>query len=208
MRSFVPFAITGSLMLAIGVQAQSLSEHAAAAAGATIGTAAGKPLSNAITKIFGQVDSAAQNAAKNPSKPLTKTTTETPAVTVPALGGPASSGPTASGGSSYSQSSSVSRRRAPRSQSAANVPVVAQPFAIVPVEPPAKQATAEELALIKVGATEKELVEALGRPSSRITIPDEGHMLETLQYRANGRPLATIRLDNGQVVTIEPIAQN
>jgi hypothetical protein len=204
MRSFVPFAITGSLMLAASLQGQSLSEHAAAAAGATIGTAAGKPLSNAITKIFGQVDSAAQNAAKNP-KPLTKTTSEPAAsVPLPRMGAIVNSDPPVSGG----QSGTGSRRRAPRSESAANVPVVAQPFAIVPVEPPAKQATAEELALIKVGTTEKELVEALGRPSSRITIPDEGHMLETLQYRANGRPLATIRLDNGQVVTIEPVAQN
>jgi hypothetical protein len=192
-------------MLAVGVQAQSLSEHAAAAAGATIGTAAGKPLSNAITKIFGQVDSAAQNAAKNPSKPLTKTTSEPAAsVPLPRMGAIVNADPPVSGG----QSGTGSRRRAPRSESATNVPVVAQPFAIVPVEPPAKQATAEELALIKIGATEKELVEALGRPSSRITIPDEGHMLETLQYRANGKPLATIRLDNGQVVTIEPIAQN
>jgi hypothetical protein len=207
MRLFVPLAITGSLLLAATVQAQSLSEHAAAAAGATIGTAAGKPLSNAITKIFGQVDSAAQTAAKNPSKPLTKTTTEpAAAVPLPHIGTIVNSDPPVSGGSG--QSGSGSRRRAPRGESVANAPVVAQPFAIVPVEPPAKQATAEELALIKVGATEKELVEALGRPSSRITIPDEGHMLETLQYRANGRPLATIRLDNGQVVTIEPIAQN
>jgi hypothetical protein len=204
MRSLAPIAIIGSLIVSSGIQAQSLSEHAAAAAGATIGTAAGKPLSNAITKIFGQVDSAAQNAAKNPSKPLTKTTTETPAVKIPALGAPAASGPAAAGDSNYSQPSTGSRRRAPRSESAAYAPVVAQPFAIVPVEPPVKQATAEELALIKIGTTEKELIAALGLPTSRITIPDEGHMLETYQYRANGKPLATIRLDNGQVVTIEP----
>jgi len=204
MRLLAPIAIIGSLIVSSGIQAQSLSEHAAAAAGATIGTAAGKPLSNAITKIFGQVDSAAQNAAKNPSKPLTKTTTETPAAKVPALGTPTASGPAAAGDSSHGQPSTGSRRRAPRSESAAYGPVVAQPFAIVPVEPPAKQATAEELALIKIGTTEKDLIAALGPPTSRITIPDEGHMLETYQYRANGKPLATIRLDNGQVVTIEP----
>lgn len=197
MRSLAPIAI---LILSSGIQAQSLSEHAAAAAGATIGTAAGKPMSNALTKIFGKVQSDAEKAAKNPnpSKPLTKTTVETPVVKTPAVGA-ASSTPSA-------QPSSVSHRRSPHSETATFAPVVAQPFVIVPVEPPAvKQATAEELALIKIGTSEKDLVEALGRPSSRITIPEEGHMFETLQYRANGKPLAIIRLDNGQVVTIEPV---
>lgn len=52
MRSLAPIALLGSLSLVIGAQAQSLAEHAAAASGATIGTAAGKPLSNAITKIL------------------------------------------------------------------------------------------------------------------------------------------------------------
>jgi hypothetical protein len=204
MRSFAPIAIFGSLIVTGGMQAQSMSEHAAAAAGATIGTAAGKPLSNAITKIFGQVDTTAQKAAKNPSKPLTKTTTEAPAVKLPATGATVTAGPPATGGGS-SPSSSGSHRRTPRSESAAYEPAAAPTFTIVPVTAPVKQATAEELALIKVGTTEKDLVEALGRPTSRITIPEEGHMLETYQYRANGKQLGTVRLDNGQVVTIEPV---
>src|SRR5260370_18098252 len=150
MRSRARIAIIGRLIVTSGVQAQSLSEHAAAAAGATIGTAAGKPLSNAITKIFNQVDSDAQKAAKNPSKPLTKTTSETKSVTVPAAGAPANSGPAATGGSS--QPSSGSRRRAPRSESAAYAPVAVPTFTIVPVAPPlVNKATAEELALIQSG---------------------------------------------------------
>lgn len=197
MRLLAPIAI---LIVSYGVQAQSLAEHAAAASGATIGTAAGKPLSDAITKIFGQVNSDAEKAARNPSKPLTKTKSETPAAKVPDIGIPASSGPAAT-----SAGSTAAHHRAPRSESTAYVPVPQQQFTIVPVEPPVKQATAEELALIKIGTTEKDLVEALGRPTSRISIPEEGHMLETYQYRANGKPLATIRLDNGQVVTIEPV---
>lgn len=196
MRSLASIAV---LIVSYGVQAQSLAEHTAAASGATIGTAAGKPLSDAITKIFGQVNSDAEKAARNPSKPLTKPKSETPAAKIPDLGVSASSGPAASGGRS------ASRHRAPHSESTASVPMPEQRFTIVPVEPPVKQATAEELALIQIGTTEKDLVAALGQPTSRITIPEEGHMLETYQYRANGKPLATIRLDNGQVVTIEPV---
>src|SRR5258706_407380 len=110
MRSLAPIAL---VLVSFGVQAQSFSEHAAAAAGATIGTAAGKPISNAITKIFGTVQSDAEKAAKNPSKPLTKTaTTETPAVKAPAIGIPVSSGPAPSSGGG----GSVSHRRTPRSE--------------------------------------------------------------------------------------------
>ena len=63
MRSLAPIALLGSFLLVTAAQAQSLAEHAAAASGATIGTAAGKPLSNAITKIFGQTDTTTKKAA-------------------------------------------------------------------------------------------------------------------------------------------------
>src|ERR1039458_1591126 len=71
MRSLAPIALLGSFLLVTAVQAQSLAEHAAAASGATIGTAAGKPLSNAMTKIFGQTDTTTKNAASAPA--VTKT---------------------------------------------------------------------------------------------------------------------------------------
>ena len=67
MRSLGALALFGSLVLANAAFGQALTEHAAAAAGATIGTAAGKPISNALTNIFGNVDHAtATAAASNP----------------------------------------------------------------------------------------------------------------------------------------------
>ena len=78
---------------------------------------------------------------------------------------------------------------------------IAQPIVKVP--------TIEEIANIKVGTTEDELVIALGQPASRVSIPDDdGHLRETCQYWANGRQLGTIRLDNGQVVTVETRPEN
>ena len=47
MRSLVLTALLGSVAAA-SLLGQSLTEHAAAAAGATIGTAAGKPLGTAL----------------------------------------------------------------------------------------------------------------------------------------------------------------
>jgi hypothetical protein len=72
----------------------------------------------------------------------------------------------------------------------------------VPPEPQQKEPTAEELASIKVGATEKEMMATLGPPESRVTIPDDGHLIEICQYWAKGKQLATYRLDNGQVVNV------
>jgi hypothetical protein len=209
MRSFA-FIFPASLILIAGVQAQSLTEHAAAAAGATIGTAAGKGLSNSITKIFGETDqktaSAAKAETKKPAKPAN----------VPLPGDPPSSryASPSSGGSAASfevapspvpsQPRNRARRPAPpqeESAAAALAPVVAAP--VVP-EPVVKVPTAEEVASIKIGTSESDLLAALGQPASRVIIPDDdGHLREICQYWANGKALGTIRLDNGQVVTVE-----
>ncbi len=198
MRAFAYIAIAGSLLLASSIPAQTLTEHAAAAAGATIGTAGGKQVSNAITKIFGQVDDTAKKAAgaKVEAAAPVKQTSATPAA-APSFAATGSSTPT---------------RRKPRtpapdyeSTASVNTPVLA---ARVAEEPTRKEPTAEELAGIKVGATKKDLLAALGTPASRVTIPDEGHLLEICQYWAKGKPIGTVRLDNGQVVTVEPRSDN
>jgi len=198
MRSIATATLLGSFLLVTGVQSQSLSEHAAAAAGATIGTAAGKPLSNAITKIFGHVDNDAQKAAavkaepKAPAKALVPDTAASPDLALKPAG------------QSTPSTSSETRRRTTSSAAprATYLPVAATPT--IAQEPARREPTAEELASVKVGAAESEVLAALGQPESRVTIPDEGHLLQICQYWANGQPLGTIRLDNGQVVSVEP----
>ena len=73
MRSLAFTALVGSFVatsfLASSLAGQSLTEHAAAAAGATIGTAAGKPLGTTLGKIFGDVDKATTTAAGTKPKP-------------------------------------------------------------------------------------------------------------------------------------------
>jgi hypothetical protein len=75
MRLFATIALFGTFVSIVNLQAQSLAEHGAAAAGATIGTAAGKPISNAVTKIFGQVDEQTKSASKTDVKVVRPTTT-------------------------------------------------------------------------------------------------------------------------------------
>jgi hypothetical protein len=68
MRSLAFTALVGSF-IASTLAGQSLTEHAAAAAGATIGTAAGKPLGTTLGKIFGDVDKTTSTASGTKAKP-------------------------------------------------------------------------------------------------------------------------------------------
>src|ERR1700733_3166249 len=90
MRSLAIIALLGSFVASTRLAAQSLPEHAAAAAGATIGTAAGKPLGTALGKVFGNVDKTASTAATpKPKTVLTKPApVAPPETTAHAPGGP------------------------------------------------------------------------------------------------------------------------
>jgi hypothetical protein len=43
----------------------------------------------------------------------------------------------------------------------------------------------------------------LGPPAGRITMDDDGHLMETYQYAANGTSLGTVRLTDGTVSSVE-----
>jgi hypothetical protein len=235
MRLLAATALFATFVSIANLQAQSLAEHGAAAAGATIGTAAGKPISNAVTKIFGQVDDQAKSASKTdvkvvrPASPGEKPSPAGPAAT--ATGGaqtlPAGPGPAPAAASAGSPGGTTdeltepasaarraraeSRRAATRlrrqRESAASESAAALPAPIaapVPVEPAVKEPTPEEVAGIQIGASEKDVVDALGVPASRVIIPDDdGHLRESYQYWAKGSQIGTVRLDNGYVVKIE-----
>jgi hypothetical protein len=212
MRSLAPIALFGSFLLVSGAQAQSLAEHAAAASGATVGTAAGKPLSNAITKIFGQTDASTKKAASASvnTKTAAKPEAEAAPLIPPAPQGGGGGGALPSlGGSSSGGRSTPSRHGGFEQRSAAQYAAINPPEPVPAVlEPPRKEPTAEELAGIHVGASEQEVVSALGRPESTVTIPDDGHLVQICQYWSNGKQLGTVRLDNGQVVSVESRNQN
>jgi hypothetical protein len=188
--------------------AQSLTEHAAAAAGATIGTAAGKPLGTALGKVFGDVDKSASTAATpKTAKPIVvkpaETTAHAPvAPTAYAGGGDSSVGSAGGGGGS----SHHSVRRREREVDAEVLPPAPAIPILVPVAAQivVKEPTVEEVASIKVGTTSSELRATLGMPESRVSIPgDDGHLLEICQYWAKGEAVGTVRLDNGRVISVQ-----
>jgi hypothetical protein len=209
MRSLALIALLGSFIASTRLAAQSLTEHAAAAAGATIGTAAGKPLGTALGKVFGNVD----NTASTVATPKPKVVVAKPAaVAPPEATAHVSSAPLVSGGGDggagtgdgVSSHRSARRRELPVQREAATTQPVIPEIAPVVAAPVIKEPTVEEVASIKVGATASELRSTLGAPESRVSIPgDDGHLLEICQYWAKGEPLGTIRLDNGLVVSVQ-----
>ena len=216
MRSLV-IVVPASLVFVAGLQAQALTEHAAAAAGASIGTAGGKGISNSMTKIFGDVDKQTGKAAD--SKKQTKTVADPSAQKDSAKrasgAGPAPIEPTPfpSGRRPAHRAQHPLAPQPVQPEKTVAVRAVVNPApAAVPAPPPepvVKVPTREELTAVKVGATESDMIAALGQPSSRVTIPDDdGHLRESCQYWANGHVLGTIHLDNGQVASVVPSPEN
>lgn len=72
------------------------------------------------------------------------------------------------------------------------------PAAALAPPPPSE----EDFAKVKEGSARQDVFAALGTPSSRITIPDEGHLIEILSYSDGARRLGSVRMDNGQVVSV------
>jgi hypothetical protein len=216
MRSLALIAL-GTFVASAGLTGQSLAEHAAAAAGATVGTAAGKPLGTALGKIFGGVDTSTSKAAGakvvKPVEPKAEVITSAPALAPapPLLSNGSGESAGSGSGSATARSASASARRAARRRELAAAPeplgsaeISQAPITPIVVAPVVKEPSVEEIAAVKVGATAKELEAALGPPESRVSIPDDdGHLLEICQYWSKGQALGTVRLDNGHVVSVQ-----
>jgi hypothetical protein len=192
---------------------QNIIEHAAAAAGATIGTGAGKALSNGIDKILGRAADTGSNAGKpttvRPS-PTTPAVTPTPTLSAPTtvLQGPGSpAGPTGTSQPGPTQHARARRSAVPvdpdkpvfAAPEVASAPV--RPLAIAPPPP-----SPEDFAKLKEGSPREDVQTALGTASSRITIPgDDGHLIEILSYYDGNRHIGTVRMDNGVVVSVSAV---
>lgn len=197
MRSLYPILI---VTLALPAFPQALVEHSAAAAGATIGTTAGKSLSNSMDRIFGNMEENTVHAAG-----VTKKVEKKKEQVLSAETGSAQTdadGPASPNGKTKSARSRRGKAGA-RTETAATAPLIA-----IPAPPPLpKEPALEDLLNVQTGTREEALTASLGRPSSRISIPDDGHLLEILRYTAGGQLLGVVRVDNGAVVSVQPASQ-
>jgi hypothetical protein len=181
------------------IQAQSMAEAAAAATGGVAGGVAGKQVSDGITAIFGKVDETAKKAAKpETTKPAVKTPAPQRSYTGTAMmdvgpgvprGVPDSVPPPPGSGGSH-------RKRVPVA--------VAKAEPVTPLLPPPPEfaVTREDLKKVYRGMNREDVLR-LGPVSARITMFEEGHLVEMYRYQAQDTTVGRVVLTDGAVSSVE-----
>lgn len=193
MRSIFVF-----VLLTATAGAQSMVENAAAAAGGSVGGVAGRSVGKGIANIFGKVDRTAAKAAK------TGTSSKAAAAQDDAL---MEVGPGVPKGAPnvpppppiHRTVRKTARTRTPEPERAPEP----RPVRVAYVAPPApREATAADLEKITTGMTRARVMD-LAPPAARITMVEDGHLLEIYRYQAGDTNLGTVRLIDGAVSQIQ-----
>jgi hypothetical protein len=208
-------------VIAAIVSAQTLVEHAAAAAGGTAAAAAGKKVSEGIDSVFGKLGTITKDAAApsdNKNKPRRGIDPAPPipevrlgagtAATVPAVpGAKKAATPAVASKRTTDGSAGVAPASATEAAAAATDPAAAEAPAVpaAPAVPPTPQVTASDVAATVVGTTREDVTGKLGKPASRVTMDDDGKLVEIYTYRNAGGSLGSLRLVNGQVTEVRPL---
>jgi hypothetical protein len=179
--------------------AQSMVETSAAAAGGAVGGVAGKKVSDAVTNILNKVDKTAAKAAADKAR-AEKEKNEPMLEVGPGVPHNHAAGAKAEPKESVPPPPPV--RHAAR-HSAPPPPPAPEPVAVpAPEPPPAPPITATDLRTIAVGATRDDVVK-LGIPSARVTMFDDGHVLEVFRYVLKETDIGTVRLTDGAVSSVQ-----
>lgn len=182
------------LAVAIPTFGQAIAEHAAAAAGSSMGVLAGKPASKALHKVKTNLDQAAKSdkTATKPDAPKASKSTAAHAAPAPSADPFPVQMPPA-----------VPRTR--RHQRSAPAAISRERDYVEEVKQPETAAVSArpDFSKVQQGMERARVLAVLGEPASRITIPDEGHLLEIFRFSAGSLWLGTVRLDNGAVVQVE-----
>jgi hypothetical protein len=184
---------------------QALVEHAAAAAGGSVGGVAGKKVSDGLNSIFGKIDKQTSKAAKGASAgtaasnaPLLEVGPGVPKATAPAA--PASTVATATV-AGYPPPPPPVRSATVHKAPASRVARVLPP-AIPRIEPPeSTPVTREELRLVTTGMQRPDVLR-LGIPAAKITMYDDGHLVEIYRYHSNDTTIGAVRLTDGTVSSV------
>jgi hypothetical protein len=177
--------------------AQAILEHAAGAVTGSAGAVGGKKISDAIDTIFKKTNTEMKKAG-DPKAPATpqksRTLTQQKSSGVDPIGPASRAGAVRPAGPKQQQPELPAEAREGES---APVPAVVPPAA-----PPPVVATAEEFAKLTPGTTGQDLAARLGAPAYKISIPEDGHLLEIYHYSANGVDLGSVRVVDGAVAEV------
>jgi hypothetical protein len=202
-----------ALLLASSGFGQSLVEHSAAAAGGAVGGVAGKKVSDGLTAIFEKVDQHTQKAAKGAAPAQ---------ATAPGRGKDASKSASAPASASSNDNEplfevgpGVPKQRAsvpppppPVHHAVAHhktlrlPPARRVPVPIIPTEgEQVVQISLAELKTVTAGMSRSDVLR-LGTPAARVTMYDDGHLVEIYRYLERDTNLGTVRLTDGSVSSV------
>lgn len=188
MRQTLVFVLLGGC-----VWGQAMVEHAVAAAGGSAAGVAGKKVSDGITKILTKVDQQTRKAADTTRNArgleVGPGTPKAPADSVPPP--PPARRAAVQKLSALPPPPPIPARS--RSTEAAPVP---------PPPPPEPEATGDDLKNITAGMHRDDVLK-LGAPASRITMFEDGHVVEIYRYMAKDTTLGVVRLTDGAVSSIQ-----
>jgi hypothetical protein len=192
------------LALAGSAWSQAFTEATAAIAGGSVGGVAGKKLSDGITNVFQKVDATASKAAKTgkvPESAVQKAAHGTAQGTVLQVG-PAG---VVKDHSLVPPPPPAVRRASvvppPPAAPASPAPSYIQPIPVL-APPPPRHATPEDLQALASGTNRSDVLK-LGPPSSRITMYDDGHLVEIYRYQARDTTFGVVRLSDGTVSNVQ-----
>lgn len=218
---FLLIAVIGGTLVG-GACAQAMIEHAASAAGGSIGGVGGKKVSDGISSVFGKVDGQAKAAAKTGKSVKSDKKANASDEPMLQLGAPTvvdrSKGeankkeiapkPAHSAKSVNHQAAPAAPHTtpahpsAPASEPSAHpVPAAAAAIPVVAPPPPAPEIvpSRESLSAVAVGTSRQDVLAKVGTPSSRITMFEDGGAVEILRFSAKSGSLGSVRIVNGSV---------
>jgi hypothetical protein len=192
MRLVLHFSI---LLTVAGVAwSQGLTEAAALVGGGSAASGGAKKVGQGIAAVLQNVNTSASKAAKSGVKTADKFSENVVLQTAP-------------GG--VVKDHSLVPPPPPAKKVAAVVPpppplTPPSPAVSTPVRalPPAPQATADDLKTLASGTSKAEVLK-LGAPASRVTMFDDGHLVEIFRYQARDIAIGVVRLSDGSVTSVE-----
>ena len=179
--------------------AQTMTEFGAVAAGSAVGGASGKSVSNGINAIFGKVDQQTARAAKETRRekePQVEALKVAPGAPVADPGG-------------------VPLPPAPPAKRSAPAPVPVAQYVppseiarisswadVAPTLPPPAVMSPDDLRSVSTGMTRADVLR-FGAPSSKITMFEDGHVVEQYSYHQNGQKFGGLKLTDGVVSSVQ-----
>ena len=181
---------------------QAITDAAAAIAGGSVGGAAGKKVSDGVSAHIRRrwmLRRLRRPRLRSPQRPP-HIAAEKPSGSTVLQVGSGGGGEGSLAGAASAPAGQESRGSSPSATATRDaVSVIRQP---IPALPPPPRATADDLKTLASGTARAEVLK-LGAPASRITMYDDGHLVEIYRYQSRDTTLGVVRLSDGTVSSVQ-----